>query len=224
VRVLAETAGGVQLAAAVSLELAGSFLAPAELESVHGQVARTLSDQVARAGVGKRIRTGPLVAALLGDQRIVDATLQLSERGGTPGDAGVDFQPPASAAVRLDVADVSFAADTFEQAPAGGRQVIVQVRAEIGATPQPGAALDQVQAQLQSRLTTYVGGLAGGTQIDVTSLLSALRDDANYQIDPLRLVVTLSSDDQFVQVAQGGQTFTVQAGQTFSVAAVEVTA
>ena len=55
------------------------------------------------------------------------------------------------------------------------------------------------------------------------ALLTALRDDTKYAIDPLRLQVTLTTPEQFVRVAQGGQSYTVGDNQTFAVVSVEVT-
>ena len=57
-----------------------------------------------------------------------------------------------------------------------------------------------------------------------STVLAALRDDTRYALDPLRLRITLSTPDQFVQVAQGGQAFQVLPAQVFSISSIEVTA
>jgi uncharacterized phage protein gp47/JayE len=225
IRVLPTSAGGVGLAANVALTLAGSHLAPAALESLHREVQATLSGLVAKAGVGQRIRVGPLVAALLADQRIVDATITLGAKGQPSGAPGADFDPGAATVPRLAAADVSFAPDAFEQAVAAtGPRVAVEVRAAVAASPQAGVSLDAAGAQVTTRLKSYFASLAAGAAVTSATVLAALRDDANYQLDPLRLKVTLSSDEQFVQVAEGGQAFTVKPEHSFTVADVEVTA
>jgi hypothetical protein len=58
--------------------------------------------------------------------------------------------------------------------------------------------------------------------VTAQGLLAALRDDSAYVLDPLGLVVTFRAGDTFVQVAEGGETFTVAAGQTFTVIGVDV--
>ena len=59
---------------------------------------------------------------------------------------------------------------------------------------------------------------------DYLDVLTALRDDAKYAVDASRALVTLQTDERFVQVAQGGQAFTMVAGQSFAVGTVDVTA
>jgi uncharacterized phage protein gp47/JayE len=225
VRVVPDTAAKVALAVQVSLVLAGSHLASTEIEQLHGQVRKKLVDLVAKTGVGARVRTGPLVSAILGDERIVDATLRLGAKGGTPGAAGADFVPDPDQTVELAGDDVSFEPDAFDQPlPAGGGQIPVDVQAVVPVTPAGGADLVAVQTQLQGRLTSYFGALAPGATVDAPTLLSALRDDSNYAIDPLGLMVTLAADRQFVQIAQGGPAFTVKPGHAFTVSSVVATA
>jgi uncharacterized phage protein gp47/JayE len=225
IRVIAFTATGVDLAASMALLLADRHLPPAELQALHRQVQQTVADLVAKVGVGQRVRTGPLTAAILADERVVDATIRLSAKGQALGAPGTDFDPGAGVTVRLQPADVSFEADTFDNQPAvAGGAVTVEVSAVVAALPQAGAGLDAVRTEITDRLTTYVTSLTAPAEVTATSLLNALRNDASYQIDPLRLLVTFSSDEQFVQVAQGGQAFTLQPGHTCRVGTVEVVA
>lgn len=221
VRVVPENAAKIALAARVSLVLAGSHLASSEVERLHGAVRKQLAVLVTKAGVGQRIRTGPLVAAILGDERIVDATLRLGPKGAAPGEPGADFQPDTDTIVELAEADVAFEQDAFDQPlPSGGGEIPVDVEAIVPLTPQNGASLAQMQTQLEARLTSYFGALVPGATVDAASILAALRDDASYTIDPLGLQVTLTAGRQFVQVAQGGPSFTVLAGHVFNVASV----
>lgn len=225
IRVLSGVAEGVQLAAQVQLVLAGGLLLPAEIEAVHRQVQDTLAQQIARRGVGETVRVGPLVAAILADERIVDVTLALSVKGQGAGQAGVDFQPPSDALARLDPADVVFAPDLFDQpAGAAGQVTPVAVDALIPAQPLTGVPIETVQSQIQARLAAFFGQLAAGATVESDTLLAHLRDDTKYAIDPLRLVVTLTTPSQFVQIAQGGQAFQVLPQHRFTLASVQVTA
>ena len=225
VRIVPATAAKVALGAQVALVLAGSHLASTEIEQLHGQVRKKLVDLVAKSGVGQRIRSGPLVSAILADERIVDATLRLGALDGAPGAPGADFVPDPDTTVELSGDDVSFEPDAFDQPlPAGAGQIPVDVQATVPVTPVGGADLLAVQTQLQGRLRSYFGALSPGATVDASTLLNALRDDANYAIDPLGLVVTLSADRQFAQVAQGGPSFAVKPGHVFNVSSVAATA
>lgn len=222
IRVLADAAPKDELVARVALVLAGSSLPPSEVEAIRAAVRKRLVDEIRRRGVGERVRVKPLVAALLADARIVDVTLAIGAETTTPA-PGVDYQPAPATGTSLEEGGIVFDPETFaEPAPAEGQKVQVEVSAVIGATPVGGATPDAVRGELASRLTAYVATLAPGTTVDTASLLQALRKDDLYAIDPLRLTVTLAAQDQFVLVAQGGQTFTVAANQSFAVTGVEL--
>jgi uncharacterized phage protein gp47/JayE len=222
IRVLARTAPIVALAAELSLVLAGSAMAPAEIEAVRAAARKRLAEEVRGVRVGERIRVKPLVAALLADKRIVDATLAIGASGGAA-PAGEDYQPPAGTGTSLVEGNVAFTGHSFaETAPATGGQVRIDVSALIAATPVGGTALDAIRTELRARLDTYLSTLSAGATIDAASVLQALRNDTHYAIDPLRTTLTLAAQDQFVQVAQGGQSFPVAAEHSFNILAVEL--
>jgi len=100
--------------------------------------------------------------------------------------------------------------------------VRVEVRAVIGATPLAGISIDAMKAALNARLTAYLAALAPAASVDSASVLLALQDDTKYAVDPLKLSVTLTAQDQFVQIAQGGQTFAVKPGQNFVLASLDL--
>jgi hypothetical protein len=100
--------------------------------------------------------------------------------------------------------------------------VRVEVRAIVGATPLAGVTIDAVKAQLTTRLTSYLAALAPGGAVDSGSVLQALADDTKYAVDPLKLSVTLTAQDQFAQIAQGGQTFAVKPGQGFALISLDL--
>lgn len=223
VRVVPETAAGVTIAATVALVLAGSHLPPSEIEELHRSVRRTLAGLVKKAGVGQKIRVGPLVGALLADARIVDAAIRLGPRGGTPGAPGADFEPAPAAIVELTEADVSFEPDVFDRPAGAAGEARVDVTALVPALPVRGTPVGEVQSAIEARLASWAGSLVPGTAIDARSVLDALRAESGYAIEPLGLVVTLAVGDQFVQVAQGSPAYTVLPGQVFVIAGVEVT-
>lgn len=223
IRVLGETARTIQLAAQAQLVLAGGFQPPAIVEQIHQGVRTTLAELVGKKGVGERIRIGPLVAALLRDERIVDAQLSIGEQGGAA--TSGDYAPPPDAIVQLAPADVAFGADAFDQPlSATDQPSVVEVRGTVAATPLTGVPIDTVRAQIVARVTDLFSRLTPGATVDSTVALAALRDDTKYAIDPLRLQLTLTSEAQFIQIVQGGPAFTVQPGQQFTITTIEVTA
>jgi hypothetical protein len=224
IRVLLEGAGSLALQAQVQLVLAGSQMPATEVQQVHNSARDTLVGEIRKKGVGDRIRIKPLVAALLADGRIVDAQIILGVKGGAVGQPGEDFTPDAKAAVSLAPEDVSFGAEVFDQPLAGARRIVVEVRTVIGAQPQPGTVIDAVNAQITSRLKQFFSALGPGTSVTAETLLTALRDDAKYAIDPMRMAVTLTAGDQFVQIVQGGPAFDPAPEHVFDVVSVEVTA
>jgi uncharacterized phage protein gp47/JayE len=222
IRVLRALSPMVALSAKVSLVLAGSGLAAAEIEAVRTGARERLLQEVKRKGVGERIRVKPIVAALLSDARIVDASLTIGPTGGDP-PAGEDFQPPADAGTSLVKDEIGFEPETFAETPSSPSQRIrVEVSAMIGAAPVGGRTPDAIRTELTTRLTDYFSTLSVGTNIDTASLLQALRNDTAYAIDPMKLSVTLTAQDQFVLIAQGGQSFEVKGDQDFAVIAVEL--
>lgn len=225
IRVLTGLARAADLAVQLALVLAGSNLSPAEAEQVRSGATAAVVAAVRRIGVGQPVRTGPLTAAILADQRIVDATVTLARKGAGPAAPGVDFAPEPGEAVRLAAGDVTFAADVYDRPPAAaGGPVPVSVTASIAAQPLAGAGLEAIRAQLTTRLTGYLTGLVVADTVTVAALLPVLRDETKYQIDPLRLRVTFRTGEQFAEVAEGGPAFTVLSGHTFTLETVEVVA
>jgi hypothetical protein len=223
IRVLRTQAGQAAVAASVTLVLAGSGMAPADVEAVHQAVRDHLVADIGRKGVGERIRAKPLVAALLADQRIADATLAIGAKGAAAPQPGEDFQPDGGSSVSLDPADIAFGPDSFATPPsAAGQPIRVEVRAILGASPLAGVTIDALKAELTARLTTYLAALAPGASVDAAGLLLALANDAKYGLDPLKLSVTLTAADQFAQIAQGGQAFTVKPGQSFALVSLDL--
>jgi uncharacterized phage protein gp47/JayE len=223
IRLLRGVAEPSALSMRVQLVLAGSHLPAADIEALHQRIAKELAALVGRVGVGQKVRAAPVVAAVLADDRVVDATVRMGPKGGDPAQPGADFAPPDGAIPALDAGDVAFDPDQFDEAPpAEGPEVTVSVQATGAAEAVAGTAAQDIRQQLTQRLTAFVKALRPGAVVDAASVLDALRDDARYQLDPLKLRVVFTAGDQFVEVTQGGASFTVQPGQRFNVTGVEL--
>ena len=224
IRIVSGAADSVNVTARVALTLAGASLAPAEIEEVREGVRRVLIEQVGGKGVGERIRNRPLTSALLADTRIIDAAVSLGALGETPAAPGADFQPDSTKAMLLARDNISFDAEEFAESTAAGAQSIpVDANASFGVTLVGGTTIEQARDAIRTRLEIYFASLAAAAVITAEAVLQTVRNDAQYAVDPLRMIVTLTSADQFVQIAQGGPAFTVKPNQTFNVVDVQVT-
>jgi len=224
IRIVSGAADSINLTARVALTLAGASLPPAEIEEIREGVRRVLIEQVGAKGVGERIRNRPLTSALLADIRIIDAAVSLGTLGDTPGAAGADFQPDAGKAMLLARDNISFDAEQFADSAAAGAQTIpVDVNASFGVSLVGATTLDQARDAIKARLEVYLASLAAASVVAAEAILQTVRNDAQYAVDPLRMTVTLTSADQFVQIAQGGPAYTVKPNQTFNLVDAQVT-
>lgn len=222
IRVIRSKATTVDLVAKVQLTLVGSQIAQADLTTVRQKVKATLTGEIRKSGVAQKIRVKPLVAALLKDERLVDAAISIGVKGAPPLAAGVDFDPAPDAVVQLTGDNITFDVETFDQPPLAGSTVSVEVKANITLLPHTGVTLDQAKTLITKKLKSFFSTVAADTSIDINILLDALRDDANYGLDPLKLEVTLAAAQQFAQIRQGSASFRVLAAHRFDLKAVEV--
>jgi uncharacterized phage protein gp47/JayE len=222
VRVLRSIAKPVSVVVHLKLVLAGSALPNAEIEHVRSSARQTLTTEIQKKSVGEKIRMRPLAAALLTDTRVADVEILMGPKDGPAAPSSADFEPAPNTTVHLDAGDITFAAETFEKPPVAGQAIPVNVRAVLTVSLLAGASLDDVRASITTRLGQYFSSQRSGNTVEATSLLTALRDDSRYGIDPLKLNVTLTAQDQFVQIVANGPTFSVLPDQVFTVASVDV--
>lgn len=229
IRVIGRKAGASELVARVQLTLAGSQIAQADLTTLRQKVKDTLTGEIGKRGVSQKVRVKPLVAALLKDERIVDAAITIGEKGAPTPSAGVDFDPPQGAAVQLDSGNITFDVETFDQPLPAGSTISVEVNANVvlvldtAVTPdQADILIARAKPLITNKLKSFFSTVSADTSIDNNVLLNALRDDANYALDPLKLTVTLKAAQQFAQITQGSASFRVLAAHRFDVKTVEV--
>jgi hypothetical protein len=224
IRVIKESTRSVALTVLIELVLAGSHLGRNEIEDVRARARAAAAGAVKRAGVGQKLRVQPLVAAILQDERVVDASVTVGVSGGAAGTRGADFQTPDGAVVSLEEGDVTFAPEAFDQPLTEGDQPVpVEVGATLVARTVGVTTAQAAQAQLRARLESYFSNLTPGAEVNAAAVLTALRDDEKYALDPLGLRVRITAQEQFVEIAQGGPSFTVRPKHVFTVTGVEVT-
>lgn len=206
----------VALSASVAFVFAGSSLQPAEREKIEVAARDALVAAIKNKGIGELIRIKPLAATILGDGRIVDVDLTLSD--GTVSTPNADFKVPDGKVAELKPENVTFT-HTFTEAAAGTAVLEVNAAMKI-ASGDPARAKSEIPPKLEA----FFAGVRGGDVIDAQTLLDALRGDGDpYGIDPLTFVVTIGSGATAVPVALAAASFPVAADQAFRVVNVEVT-
>jgi hypothetical protein len=214
------TKTSVKLRAKLKLILAGSALPATEVDALKETARKALVKAVNARGIGETVRIQPLIAALLGDPRVVDVKLELGRQDlGTMGTSDVKVDPGTAASLAEEDIDSPLTHE-FDQ-PAGGK-TRVDVTVQMAVTLVPTVTLAKAEADLRVKLETYLAGLSAGTVVDAPSVLLALRDDTQYGIDPLTLGVLFAAGAEGVLVTSNGVSFTVKSEQQFVLSALQL--
>ena len=218
IRVLApQITTPVKLSASVAFVFAGSSLQAAEREKIEGAARDALVAAIKNRGIGELIRIKPLAAAVLGDSRVVDVDLTISD--GSVSTPNADFKVPDGRIAELEPGAITFT-HTFTEAAAGSTVLDVNAAMRIAS-----GDLAQARSQIRPKLEAFFAAARAGEVIDAQKLLDALRGTGDaYGIDPLTFVVTIGSGATAVPVALSAASFPVAADQSFRVVNVEVTA
>jgi uncharacterized phage protein gp47/JayE len=218
IRTTLSTARTMALQARVTLTLAGSSATVTERQQITAATIDTMVAAVRAKDIGQALRIRPLAAALLADSRIVDAEVLI----GTDAVGDKDVAAPSGTALELTKESVTVTV-TFEQQPATDT-IPLEVRGTFVLTGTIGATtLDDAKTGLRAKLTSYFAGLKPGDAVDGNTILTAVRDDAKYGVDPMKLLVMIGAPDEGVAVTvAGAQPFIVAAKQVFEVLAPEV--
>jgi uncharacterized phage protein gp47/JayE len=218
IRTTLSTARTKSLQARVTLTLAGSSATLTERQQITAATIDTLVAAVRTKDIGQALRVRPLAAALLADPRIIDAEVLI----GTDAVGDKDVAAPSGTALELTKESVTVTV-TFEQQPATDT-IVLEVRGTFVLTGTIGATtLDDAKTILRTKLTSYFAGLKPGDAVDGNTILTAVRDDAKYGVDPIKLLVMIGAPDEGVAVTvAGAQPFVVAAKQVFEVLAPEV--
>lgn len=203
VRVLAGTAATQRLDLEVTLTLAGSGVA--DLAALQADVRGVLTKVLNAIPPGGAVRRGPLMAAVLADSRILDATIAMRLGGGAAAESAQ--LAPGSA---LEVGAFAFppaATETAAAAPAVQADVEIPI-ALVGAT-----TAAEAQSALRLAVESYLATPpAGGLSVD--AMIGAVRDDSRYAVRRADVVATFESAGRFTRLTDGQGNFVLLQGQT----------
>lgn len=215
-------AGRLDLAFDVTLTLAGSFEPASVVDEITDGVRTRLDEAVDGLAPGGVLRRAQLVAAVLADARIVDASVAI-----TAGGAAVTtdaYTLPSDKAVQLDpVTDVRFEPIAFEAAGAAAGAALLAVDVRLGVTLLDAAVTgDSVRARASDVLSAVLGA---ATNVDTTTVQSALAAETAFVADASATVVSIeTAPGVFTEVHPGDPPFAVPVGATLELRDVVVEA
>ncbi len=179
----------------VTLTLAGASLPAAELKAVTEGAAARVEETLTAIPPGGAVRNAQLVAAVLGDTRIVDAQIALSPEGNVP------------AGKIIDVVKVDVAAPLFEES-ADAKATIAKVSVSLPIHLVEAATEADAASAIDPAVTTYLSTRAIDASLTVDGLLAAIRDESRYVVVRAEVLVTVESAGTFRQLTDGVGSYT----------------
>ena len=212
VRVTHGEAATVALSVSVTMTLENAVFPETEFDALKRSAEDRLAAVIDAVSPGGTIRSGPLVAALLQDARIVDGAIVLTPAGGAPGDSyqladgvGLDLQRPFAFPPPVILNGAGAAADG---AP-------VEVDMILPVDLQPGETAASAETAVRLAAESYLAGAAAaGTPVSLDGLAAAIRDDTRYVLDRAAASVTVQTAGTFLQLTDGTGQFTQTAGRS----------
>jgi uncharacterized phage protein gp47/JayE len=195
---------------AIDLTLAGATLPAAEIEDIRKTAEAKIVTALKGIAPGGTARKAPLIAALLGDPRIVDAKLAITINGAPAADPFV-----LDASAMLDVATpvtITIAFEITAVPPATVSKVTMALPIHLVGAATATEAIAAIDAAVTTYLTTRGG--TGGAALTVDSLVGAIRDDTRYAIVRGEVLVTVENAATFLQLTDGVGTYTPGMNET----------
>ncbi len=193
VRVLTQDAARLSLDVQVSLTLAGTGVPSAEIAELQSKVSTDLGNHLRSLSPGAKVRRAQLVALVLADARIVDATVSLVPTG----QSAVDELQLAAGEV-LDVKSITFLPPIAEQVSTIA--VTGVVSATIPVKLAAGVTLVEATSAIDPAFATYLATRNPAHPFTVDGLLAAIRDDTRFGAVRAEMVATIESGTTFVQL------------------------
>ena len=214
-------AGSVVLAFHVELVLAGIGLVTSQIEDIKDGISARLSDYARNLGPNGTVRRTRLVALTLQDDAIVDATIVATADGAII-DAETWTLPTGTTARLNTTSPVTFGSVQFEEAPADGQFVLVQVDAELTAS-ELNVNMDGLQSTLRDALKTFLGSLQPGATISFDQIATALRNDDEFVLSRAASVIVFDQEGGgFTELRDHDPAFVVPQNATLIVRAIRI--
>jgi hypothetical protein len=214
-------AGRVVIGFHVDLVLAGSSLPTSQVRDIKDGITTRLRTYVNNLGPNATLRRTRVVALVLQDDNIVDATISISADGTSVNEE--TWTLPTGKTAGLDsAAPVTFGTVQFEEAAIDGQFVLVQVDADIKVTNLSVSA-DSLKASLTSALEGLLIPLQPGATITFDQIATAIRNDTQFAMVRNESVVVFDQEGGgFTELRDNDPAFTLPPNSTLVVRAVRV--
>lgn len=213
-------AGSVTIGLAADLVLAGSSLPTSEVSEVKDGIASRLGDHVRALSPGASLRRARLLALVLADDRVADASVAITADGTTVGEASWTLATGKAAA--LASPPVTFGQVSFEEAVESDQFTLVQVDADLGVEGLTVTAAE-LEPAVRGRLESLLASLQPGATVSFDQIATAVRDDQLFALRRADSVVHFDLEGGgFTELRDGDPDFTVPPGATVTLRAVRL--
>lgn len=216
-------AGPIALGFILKLTLKGASLLAADMKKVTDGVTDRLVALVKEVAPGGVLRRTRVIAAVLSDARIADATVSITADGSPI--AQDNFSVPAGKTVRLNSGDVRFDKAQFEDDKATGQHILtVDLDLTVVMVAEGLSSLAPVEAAAKAKLQPLVANLVPGGQLEFDQVLTAIRDEDTFAAVPAKCIVLLKEDSgAFEELRLGDGPYTVPPNTTLAAGTVTLT-
>lgn len=209
VRVIAGEAETKTLSVTVTLTLEDAIFPESDFAALQSEAEDRLTAVIDAVSPGGTVRSGPLIAALLQDVRIVDATVMLTPEGAAAADSyqledgiGLDLIRPFAFAPPV----------ILNAAAADGQPVDVDLILPI--TLETGETAASAEVAVRTAAESYLNTAArAGAALSFDGLAAAIRDDTRFVLDRSVGSMTVETVDRFSQLTDGLGQFTDTTGK-----------
>ena len=197
VLVLPGVAARRQIAVRVALTLTGAGVAAPELAEIVAGVGERLGKLVDGAAPGGMLRRAQLLATVMADPRVVDATVTLTPEDG----AAVPELTLAPGEVAELAGPIVFDPATAEQAGDLASQATVSALLPVRLAPDVTSA--DARAAIELAFTAHLATRSNGAALTLDSAAAAIRDDSRFALIRAEATVTVESGERFIQLSDG---------------------
>jgi uncharacterized phage protein gp47/JayE len=191
----------VTVSTAIDLTLGGAALPAAEVAAITKEAVAKVETALKGMPPGASVRKAPLLAALLGDPRIVDASITLSVAGATAADPLI-IDPGTVLDVLTPTTTTKF--EITGAPPATTSTVTIALPIHLAGA----ATAAEAASAIDVAVDTYLAARGDGKPLTVDGLVGALRDDTRYAIVRGEVLVTIENAATFLQLTDGVGTYT----------------
>ncbi len=200
----------------ITLVLGGNGVSGAELEALKKGVQERLAAYFKGIAPGGMVRRSQMLAKVMEDARIADATVMLAPVGGDP---LAELQLATGEVLEVD--GYGFPNITAEQASA--MQITSVAGADVSVRLAAGVTAAEARSAIEMAFASHLAQRGADRPLTADGVIAALRDETRYVMIRAALVVTVeTSDGRFVQLSDGVGSYAPAEGEKIAKGTVSV--